>query len=88
MNLNLKHVAQMQNDSLLCVLTHCLPPFSASVCAVRPEGSSSEVLHPQKPLPVPSLVHCHILLLRVPHVLPNYAQHLVSGDAGMQIKAV
>lgn len=53
------------------------------MCAVRPEGSSSEVLHPQKPLPVQGLVHRHVLLLRVSHVLPHHAQHPVFGDAGM-----
>lgn len=57
-------------------------PPAAAVRAVRPESSSSEVLHPQKPLPVPSLVHCHLLLLRVPHVLPDYAQHALPGHAG------
>lgn len=51
------------------------------MCAVCAKGSASEVLHPQEPLPVPSLVHCHLLLLRVPHVLPHYAQHSVSGNA-------
>lgn len=57
-------------------------PPAASVRAVRPESPSSQVLHPQKPLPVPSLVHCHLLLLRVPHVLPDYAQHALPGHAG------
>lgn len=57
-------------------------PPAASVRAVCPESSSSEVLHPQKSLPVQSLVHRHLLLLRVPHVLPDYAQHALSGHAG------
>lgn len=55
--------------------------------AVRAKGSASDVLHPQEPLPVPGVVHCHLLLLRVPHVLPHYAQHSVSGNASKPKKA-
>lgn len=57
------------------------------MCAVRAKGSASEVLHPQEPLPVPGVVHCDFLLLRVPHVLPHYAQHSVSGNASKHKRA-
>lgn len=57
------------------------PP--ASVCAVCSQGSSTALLHSQEPLPVPGVVHCHLLLLWVPYVPPNNAQYHVSWNAGM-----
>lgn len=54
---------------------------------VRAKGSATEVLYPQEPLPVPGVVHRHLLLLRVPHVLPHYAQHAVSGNASKPKRA-
>lgn len=57
-------------------------PSPAPVCAVCAEGSSAAALHPQEPLPVPDLVRGHLLLLRVPHVFPDPAEHHLPGHAG------